>query len=49
MFKKRAKVLSLIIILINLVTFPASSEIVNKIDVTGNDRISDQTIIMLVI
>ena len=46
MFKKRAKVLSLIIILINLVTFPASSEIVNKINVTGNDRISDQTIIM---
>ncbi|MBD1152758.1 outer membrane protein assembly factor BamA [Pelagibacterales bacterium SAG-MED22] len=46
MFKKRAKVFSLIIILINLVINTASSEIVNKINVTGNDRISDQTIIM---
>ena len=46
MFRRQNNILALAILFISCIFLPAFSEVVKKIEITGNDRISTETIKM---
>ena len=46
MLKRQIKIFTFFIFLLSIVLNKASSEIINAINITGNERISDETILM---
>ena len=46
MFRRQNNILTLITLFLSCIFFPAFAEVVNKIEISGNDRISSETIKM---